>query len=210
MSQTIVIETLQKGNKKCRISYDDTSMMDSPRTWSNLGVMTCHHPSYLLGDVQLTDDDVGIPRCAECEMYEDECSCKRFTPHYLKDALHVKPLYLYDHSGISISTGPNIFDVQRWDTSLVGVIYTTREKIRETYGEYIPTDKEIEDALEQEVRTYNQYLTGDVYWFEIIETIKCSSGHVHENVVDSCHDFYDMESLKETAGVAGWEIVDHV
>lgn len=81
------------------------------------------------------------------------------------------PLYLYDHSGITIGTGP--FGCP-WDSGQVGFIYVEWEKAVREYGltdERFPTIEEkvkrVEEALRAEVKVYDQYLTGDVYGFEV-------------------------------------------
>lgn len=98
-------------------------------------------------------------------------------------------LNLYDHSGITMSTSP--FSCP-WDSGQVGVIYCTYERIRQEYdlnpGE-IPgeTIKRVIEILEQEVKTYDQYLRGKVYGYEI----KDADGE-H---LDSCWGFYQNESV---------------
>jgi len=86
-----------------------------------------------------------------------------------------KTLYLYDHSGLSISTSP--FSCQ-WDSGQVGYIYLTPDTIG--------GDREKALAcLESAVQTYNQYLTGDVWGF----TIEDEDG----DIVESCWGFYGEE-----------------
>lgn len=79
------------------------------------------------------------------------------------------PLHLYDHSGITMSTGS--FTCQ-WDSGQVGWIVCDKKTIDENFGG--DRDK-AEKALEAEVATYDQYLTGDVYGFivEKRETVDC-------------------------------------
>ena len=94
----------------------------------------------------------------------------------------VLKLYLYDHSGISLSTSP--FSCP-WDSSQVGYIYVSKETAYKEYGIKRIT-KEWKDKillyLEGEVETFNQYLNNDVYGF----TIEDEDG----NVIDSCGGFY--------------------
>lgn len=75
------------------------------------------------------------------------------------------PLYLYDHSGITMSTGGFSFP---WDSGQVGWIYVTRAKARENYGWKRITkqrEQEVIDHLKAEVSVYAQHLEGDVYGF---------------------------------------------
>jgi hypothetical protein len=133
------------------------------------------------------------------------------------------PLFLYDHSGITMSTGR--FSCP-WDSGQVGFIYVSREKIRETYGWKVITKKREEriyEILRGEVEVYDQYLTGDVYgylvyevfpglweylaeegeeipadWQEMAEDIDLSNGDFCEEV-DSCWGYYGDESAREEA-----------
>lgn len=96
--------------------------------------------------------------------------------------LVILPLYLYDHSGITMRTFPFYCP---WDSGQVGWIYTTLEKLVEAYGSQdenptldSPTRYSFQDgtvrtlreageaSLHCEVRTYDQYLCGDVYGWE--------------------------------------------
>lgn len=75
----------------------------------------------------------------------------------------ILPLYLYDHSGITMSTGS--FSCP-WDSGQVGWIYCSREKALHEWGGKVFTKKVREKAeayLKSEVNTYDQYLTGEVY-----------------------------------------------
>jgi hypothetical protein len=81
-------------------------------------------------------------------LFEGLLYAKRFiTEIRLPSRIHWLPLFLYDHSGISISTGS--FGC-RWDSGLVGFIWTADETARNEW-------------LESEVATYDQYLRGDQY-----------------------------------------------
>lgn len=83
--------------------------------------------------------------------------------------LVILPLNLYDHGGISMSTSS--FSCP-WDSGQVGWIYATPAAIKENF---IVKDGETPDdirerataCLESEVETYNAFLTGQVYGFEV-------------------------------------------
>ena len=100
------------------------------------------------------------------------------------------PLYLYDHSGITMSTGS--FGCP-WDSGQVGFIYMTREKAEENW----PSLKDDPDALrlkaeerlEAEVEVYDQYLTGEVYGY----VIEDDDGEE----VESCWGFYGEEDAQQ-------------
>jgi hypothetical protein len=139
--------------------------------------MICFHRRYNLGDKHNMDID---------ELKE---ICKR------KDVYSL-PLYLYDHSGITISTGP--FSCP-WDSGQVGYIFVERDRFLKEFGfkKMTKKAKEILEAhLESEVEDYDNYLTGEVYGYMVEDE--------EGNCVDSCWG-YNGESkyaLEEGVSVA--------
>src|SRR5690554_4898572 len=102
---------------KLFIEHDDDPM--NPRTeWDNLCTMVCFHNRYSLGD-----EDHGYSS-------KDFNSWEELAGQIVKDhdPSVMQPLYLYDHSGISISTGEFVC---RWDSGQVGFIFVGRKKARE-------------------------------------------------------------------------------
>lgn len=74
-------------------------------------------------------------------------------------ALVVKPLYLYEHSGQTISLKP--FS-DPWDSGQVGYVFVTRKHLDDTGGE-------AEQMIEADVEVYDAYLRGEVYGFVVAE-----------------------------------------
>jgi len=137
---------------------------ESPREWDNLGTMACFHRNYTLGDKHdLTVDDL-----------------KAIVQ---RDDVLALPLFLYDHSGISMSTGRAYpFDCP-WDSGQVGYIYITHENVLKEYGKPLAQSlKKAEKYLQGEVTTYDEYLTGQVYGYVVKDA--------HGEHVDSCYGFY--------------------
>jgi len=135
---------------------------ESPRTaWDNLGTMLCAHRRYDLGDIKESKE---IP-------WEDFNSLEEVKNHIEKeyDAAVILPLYLYDHSGLTISTS-EFHD--RWDSGVVGFIVVSKEKVRKEYSVKRISKKTLEtvkSVLKSEVETYNQHLIGDVYGYRILD-----------------------------------------
>ena len=78
------------------------------------------------------------------------------------------PLYLYDHSGITMNTRG--FSCP-WDSGMVGWIYADYDMIKKEYGEVTPeTLEKARDLLESEVKEYDYYLTGQCYGFTAVQT----------------------------------------
>lgn len=119
----------------------------------------------------------------------------------VSDGYIMLPLYLYDHSGITMSTGR--FSCQ-WDSGQVGWIICDKKTINENFGG--DRDK-AEKALESEVAIYDQYLTGDVYGFIVeereTEGCSCCKRSFAWEQTDSCWGFYGSD-IHENG------IVDHL
>ncbi len=192
---------LKSGNI-LRIIHDESP--ESPREWDNLGKMICCHGNYSLGDKQIEGklaqmreiiSDLNIEAYIEGidpDYLDDEDKLQEFIE--AKEGAVVLPLYLYDHSGITMNTTG--FSC-RWDSGQVGWIYVSKERIIEEYGD--ASEESLEKArkvLESEVRTYAQYLEGDVYGFNVIKKDTCSFGHEHEETLDSCWGFYGDDPTK--------------
>lgn len=154
-------ETFDVGELKVEIHYDTDP--SSPRENDNLTEMVCEHTRYSLGDRTL-------------DSQESEILSRRGLDgliRYLrvfKDALIVQPLYLYDHSVLSMSTGSWVGRAQHaeWDSGIVGVVYITRERFVEMMlKDTIPSDEELAKLVEGEVSEYDSYLAGEVYGYVI-------------------------------------------
>ncbi len=157
-----------------KIEQDDC--YESPREWNNLGTMVCWHRSYNLGDEQLLGNARQIQKQID---------------NILSNDCFVLPLYLYDHSGITMSTSP--FSCP-WDSGRVGFIYVTKASVRSEWGKQRISPKlheQVFNVLRQEVETYDQYLTGDVWGYTIADR--------HGDIIDSCWGFYGYDYCKQEA-----------
>jgi hypothetical protein len=119
----------------------------------------------------------------------------------------ILPLYLYDHSGITMNTTG--FSCN-WDSGRVGFIFISKEKMLKEYGGKIVTQTlkdKVTGYLKGEVETYDQYLTGDVYGYRVSEVTTCSEGHEHETEIDSCWGYYGQEGcMEEGVGIVEYYI----
>jgi len=171
------------GRYKVKVVQDTDP--SNPRGDDNLGTMVCFHNRYDLGDKHDYD-------------HNDYGSWKEMLTAIDKreDACIILPLFLLDHSGITMATKD--FN-DRWDSGQVGYIFVSKKKVREEYSVKRITKAIAEKAwgvLEGEVETYDQYLRGDVYGFEIWKLGK-KSGKEKE-IIDSCWGYYsETECLDE-------------
>lgn len=178
------IKTIREGNYELEIYQDESPF--SPREDDNLGTMICFHRGYELGD----DHDYNHKNYSSWSEQKEDIE-KR------EDVCVMLPLYLYDHSGITISTSPFTC---RWDSGQVGWILVSKEKVRQEYNvKKITKDiiEKVTNVLEGEVKAYDQYLTGDVYGYKLYKVTECELGHEHQEFLDSCWGYYGMEYVEE-------------
>lgn len=110
-------------------------------------------------------------------------SCDRVERRLRSDIALCLPLYLYDHGGITMSHGA--FG-DPWDSGCVGAHYMTRKVLDGTFG---GDEEKARACLEAELKTYDQYLQGNVWGFNIEDR----SGAP----LNSCWGFYG-DTLEET------------
>lgn len=88
-------------------------------------------------------------------------------------------VYAYIHSGVSLSLSHN---GDRWDTSSTGYILVDKNEIPEKENAYL--------AAQSVLKDWNNYLEGNVFWFELLKETTCEHcGHSEEEYVDSCGGF---------------------
>lgn len=133
------------------IKVSTDSDPQNPREWDNVGKMICFHNRYTLGDKHDYNKD-------------SFDSCDELKEQLIADGAYIiLPLYLYDHSGITMKTSSFTY---RWDSGQVGFIYCTKEDVQR---EWDGDDMKAKAYIEGEVATYDGYLTGSIYCYEIID-----------------------------------------
>ena len=188
--ETEPIAAYELGNKTLKIYSDISAGPPRENDDGNIGIMLCFHTRYSLGDIAATE--------ALGKSFSKRFSGWGEMREYIEKELKgicILPLFLYDHSGISIKVGSFSGLPQghaEFDSGQVGFIYTTRARCTELGVKL--RSKKLEAALRQEVEIYNQYLTGEVYGFVIEENTTCDKcGHVAVEVIDSCWGFYGSD-----------------
>lgn len=169
--------TSTSGNYVANIYPDEP--YNSPRDFDNLGRVVSTVRNYISNDkcnVYATDYESSV---------ELEAAIRK---QY--DIAIIIPFYAYIHSGIKLGLEP--FGC-RWDSGLAGFIFATKEDIRNNFGVKNVTQKLInhtKDILESEIKELDQYLTGDVYGYEIIDVRT-------EEHIESCWGFYGIDYVEE-------------
>ena len=167
------VETIQYKNRDIEIHYDDNA--ESPREWDNITEFHCSHSRYNLGDRGFN--------------YRTGQECIDVANEAKKKGDVVLPLYLYDHSGITISLSP--FSCP-WDSGQVGFVIVRKQTMLENFGGKIFTQKMKEKALklaQGEVKDYDQYLRGEIY------------GYIIDDHKDSCWGYFSIEDAIEEAKI---------
>lgn len=126
-------------------------------------------------------------------------------------AIAAMPLFVYEHGMITIRGGRLVMldedkmapndtvsvnrfagDAQGWDTSFVGFMIATEDRIKELCGEgpeYRRPDW-LDSALKAELEEYDRFLRGEIYCYRVAE------GTPFE---DACAGFIGLEYAKEEA-----------
>lgn len=151
----------------------------------NFSTMVCFHGGYYLGD-----NDHGYNR-ADYNSWRE----LRGAIESKEKPLVLLPLYLYDHSGISIKIGSWHGKAQHaeWDSGQVGFIFVTEKQMIDAgltrdyinsndYWKGYSFEQAAEKVARQDVKVYDQYIQGSVYGYSI---------EFPDGTEDSCWGFFD-------------------
>jgi hypothetical protein len=178
----MLVKEINKNGAVLKIYQDQDC--PSPREGDNLGTMVCGHRCYRLGDEEAKNT----------ELYS---SWEEWREKELGKDVIALPLYLYDHSGLAMSTRGDIYPFNDpWDAGQVGWIYVTLKKVRDWFGVKKVTKKlraRVLEILVAEVEEYSRWLKGDVYGYVLEDA--------EGNKIDSCWGFFGTD-WKEN-GMAG-------
>jgi len=178
---------------KVKIEHEEHP--ESPREdGACVGKMVCFHSRYTLGD----------KHDYRQENYKDWDEMEAAIRKEEDGVLEILPVYMLDHSGVALNTTG--FSCP-WDSGRVGLIFTTRQLVKEMLGAARITKdvrERIRKALKAEIEEYGNYINGDVYCY----TVEDAEGE-H---VDSCGGFYDrthcLEEAKEAAASHVKELIE--
>jgi predicted RNA-binding Zn-ribbon protein involved in translation (DUF1610 family) len=158
-----------------RIMLDDCP--ENPRHWDNVSIMAFFHGRYNLGDkTDLRTEDFSDWQEMRDYLVEEE------------GALHIQPVYMYDHSGLSFNIGGSQYwPHARWDSGCIGFIYTTRAQLDKMGTEDEP--ELIYKIFKGELEEYQAYKNGNVYGFEL--------STLDDEEIDSSWGYYDYDYLEK-------------
>ncbi len=210
-----------------RLTMDIDECVESPREWDNVATIASEG-----GNWDISDEGWRMSAEEFAEFLHKKLDKKCPEIKGLTDIDHIvncgsaknyivcKPIYMYDHSGQTISLSP--FGCP-WDSGCCGYIFVFKDKIlnefeRATEDNWRDIANEI---IQSEIDTYDYYIRGEVYGYCLEE------GHTVEHkdlvtgaiwtsteyeTVDSCCGFYGDCSSDILHAALGdeWEIIEEI
>lgn len=145
----------------------DPDPLNPREEFDHICTLVCWHRRYRLGDAHDWHDPQAFLRA-------------------MKTRPHLKlPLYLYDHSGITMATTP--FSCP-WDSGQVGWVVLERKDFHHL-GDPSDLESTVEDramaAMRGEVTEYDQFISGDVWWVRVEDA--------ESDILDSGSGFYGLD-----------------
>ena len=173
-------------NRVLNIDYDESP--ESPRDCDNITRLAVKLNRYNLPN----ETELNLDKYKSIDDLRDAIM-ETYKP------IMIKEVYAYQHSNIKLYTKDTnvVFQHSAWDSSFIGFVFIT-EKDLETLGITDKTNENLSKIIEYDLKIYNQYLNGEVYQFQIVETTYCEHcEHSNDEVVDSCCGYYDIDDIKE-------------
>lgn len=181
------------------ISYDEYP--DDPREMGEkLSKMYIFHEDYALGDKK---PEAPVELLQQILKYYGERITGKESVSELVNILQAnenvvyKPIYIYEHSGITIS---NTSFNDRWDSWECGFIIVDRKTVKESkYGYYSDWREAAQQIIKDEMKEYDAYVRNEVYIINVLEeeTIEHKCPHCGEVLSTSV----DYEFVPEFSGI---------
>ncbi len=200
--------------RKLRLVIEQDQFSEDPRSWDNIGTMLCCHRDYQLGDCNSNEqtEEQLAEICRKYGKSDEEIDKMTFSEEVQfilnQDDICGLPLWLYDHSGISISTARQC----QFDSSFIGLIFVEKDfyLAQMCLKDETGWKEKAKKTLEGEIETYSDFLEGNVYMWTLYEPTvvitqtmdgKELSREIGEEgeMVDSMSGFYDptLEDVEE-------------
>jgi|688.fasta_scaffold377651_1 hypothetical protein len=182
------METFNLRNGR-KLVIEPCDFAESPREWDNLTKCIFFGNYKHLGDNHNFDFNQEFDSREDFIDRGEDIIKKHF------DAVLVKAVHLYEHSGTSISTDYSGNYTCRWDSGTIGFVVITKEDLRTNFKWKVITQKRlngvmdiINDIMDSEIDTLSDYIGGEIYQFSIEDE--------NGNEEDSCGGFYGSDISK--------------
>lgn len=210
-----------------RLTMDIDEYPESPREWDNVATIVSKG-----GNWDISDEGWRMNAEEFAEFLHKKFDKKCPEIKGLKDIDHIvncgnaknyivcKPIYMYEHSGQTISLSP--FGC-RWDSGCCGYIFVFKDKILKEFPDASDDNwrNKAEEVIQSEINIYDNYIRGEVYSYcleegHTIEHKDLVTGAIWTSTeyetVDSCCGFYGDCSLDILDSALGdeWEIIEEI
>ena len=151
-----------------------------------------------MGDEHEVHDYKGVPAANILDYIEDDLTAVE-CQSLLYDTLVSLPIWIYEHSGITISCGDRTYPYNdQFDSGHLGWAYCTKKALKNTGVEINESDwREVAiKNIRATVKIYDQYLTGDVWWYNLMKSDAPPEAATNESDwedVDSCGGYYGSD-----------------
>jgi hypothetical protein len=174
----LLVERFEHAGRTVCIYRDPEPM--SPRDYDNLAVLSCWHRRYVLGDEEKRIEPMNLDALREKVKNEGD------------EILAVLALFLYDHSGITMRAAEANPFHDRWDSGQVGWAYVTKAgaEAMGCVGE-LWDEARLLGNIRGEVAAYDEYLTGQVYGYEVIGRGR--------DILNDCWGLFGLDSARGEA-----------
>lgn len=178
-----------ENNSKYRLDVVYDECPESPRKWDNICKILSQRGNWNIGD----------------ESYDADTANAKLKKLLANPNVYVKPIYMYDHSGQTISLTPF---VDPWDSGICGFIYVDRATIENKTANTITDGNWIDIAnqiMQDEIDIYDDFIRGAVYGFRLyrIDNVLHYNKTTEEEweseeleEVDSCFGYYGYNIQK--------------
>src|SRR4030042_1725974 len=156
-----IVDTIEgKNGYKIQICYDEEE--ESPReVWDNVGTLCLAHRKYKLGnETEFKFHDYNGWEALQKAVVKEHGPCI------------ILPVYMYDHSGVALSTVREGVFADQWDSGVLGFIFVSHKTIREEFSLKHVSKKALaksREILVSEVEIYGYFLNGNVYDYDILD-----------------------------------------
>jgi hypothetical protein len=174
------IETFRIGTRQLEILQDECPT--SPREWDNIGTIATFEDYYT---------------------FNESKAIKGYEFNYFKTVIGYLKKYYNAVFVFPLCEWNDCYNIGRPDIStdsIIGAIYTTRERIIELCGDdpKFQTKEFILNAFEEEITELNQWANYEVYGYFLYELRKCECcGHESQEIIESVWGYYGFDYARE-------------
>lgn len=199
MSDHTLVDTIEHKGWKIEIHVDEDAQ-NPAQEWDMLTFFAVWHRNY---DLNSTGIETSGRASGKAKWrWPEPSDFQEWAKDPENGVVCILPLFMYEHSGITISTSNGTYPFNdRWDSGQCGFVFCTKESVAETMGFKRITKKQrakLIEAMQQDVKTVDDYCTGSVYGYMVKPPDEHEEALASEH--DSCWGFYGYDEIKQPNG----------